>query len=42
MPGIVVYEPKDVRGEMSGDVNLPQARKLFVLQENQLSGEIAK
>ena len=42
MPGIVVYEPKDERGEMSGDVNLPQARKLFVLQENQLSGEIAK
>ena len=42
MPQIVVYEPKDERGEMSGDVNLLQARKLFVLQENQSSGEIAK
>ncbi len=26
MPGIVVYEPKDERGEMSGNVNLLQAR----------------
>ena len=42
MPQIVVYEPKDERGEMSGDVNLLQARKLFVLQENQSSREIAK